>query len=82
MSVLLTHGYYLSADPKEQKIMKPYPPLGQLYISGYLNEQGIENYLFDTTFYDKQQQLNFIKEKQADIVAIYANLMTKWRLLN
>ncbi len=77
MSVLLTHGYYLSTDPKEQKIMKPYPPLGQLYISGYLNEEGIENHLFDTTFYDKQQQLNFIKEKQADIIAIYANLMTK-----
>lgn len=77
MSVLLTHGYYLSDDPKEQKIMKPYPPLGQLYLSSYLNEQGIENYLFDTTFYDKQQQLSFILEKQADIVAIYTNLMTK-----
>ena len=77
MSVLLTHAYYISADPKEQKIMKPYPPLGQLYISGYLNQQNIENYLFDTTFYDKASQLKFIKEKQPDIVAIYANLMTK-----
>jgi len=77
MSVLLTHAYYLSGDPKEHKIMKPYPPLGQLYISGYLNEQNIENYLFDTTFYSKEDQLEFIKEKQPDIVAIYSNLMTK-----
>lgn len=77
MSVLLTHAYYLSDDPKEQKIMKPYPPLGQLYISGYLNDQNIENHLFDTTFYSKEDQLAFIKEKQADIVAIYSNLMTK-----
>ncbi|MFT5891061.1 MAG: anaerobic magnesium-protoporphyrin IX monomethyl ester cyclase [Dokdonia sp.] len=77
MSVLLTHAYYLSNDPKEHKIMKPYPPLGQLYISGYLNDQNIENYLFDTTFYSKEDQLAFIKEKQADIVAIYSNLMTK-----
>ncbi|GGG27350.1 hypothetical protein GCM10011344_30200 [Dokdonia pacifica] len=77
MSVLLTHAYYLSNDPKEHKIMKPYPPLGQLYISGYLNEQHIENYLFDTTFYAKEDQLAFIKEKQPDIVAIYSNLMTK-----
>lgn len=77
MSVLLTHAYYLSNDPKEHKIMKPYPPLGQLYISGYLNDQGIENYLFDTTFYTKEDQLAFIKEKQPDIIAIYSNLMTK-----
>ncbi|WP_299680837.1 radical SAM protein [uncultured Dokdonia sp.] len=77
MSVLLTHAYYLSNDPKEHKIMKPYPPLGQLYISGYLNEQHIDNYLFDTTFYAKDDQLAFIKEKQPDIVAIYSNLMTK-----
>lgn len=77
MSVLLTHAYYLSNDPKEHKIMKPYPPLGQLYISGYLNEQHIENHLFDTTFYAKEDQLAFIKEKQPDIVAIYSNLMTK-----
>lgn len=77
MSVLLTHAYYLSDDPKEHKIMKPYPPLGQLYISGYLNDQNIENHLFDTTFYSKEDQLAFIKEKQADIVAIYSNLMTK-----
>ena len=77
MSVLLTHAYYLSNDPKEHKIMKPYPPLGQLYISGYLNEQHIENYLFGTTFYTKEDQLAFIKEKQPDIVAIYSNLMTK-----
>ncbi len=77
MSVVLTHGYYLSNDPKEHKIMKPYPPLGQLYVSGYLNEQNIENHVFDTTFYSKEDQLKFIKEKQPDIVAVYTNLMTK-----
>ena len=34
--VLLTHGYFLSEDEKELEIMKPYPPLGLLYISAYL----------------------------------------------
>ena len=57
--------------------MKPYPPLGLLYISAYLNEQGIENLVFDTTFYDQSEQLKFIEEKKADVVAIYTNLMTK-----
>ena len=77
MSILLTHAYYISDDPKEQKIMKPYPPLGLLYISAYLNEQQIENHVFDTTFYNQHDQLAFIKEKQTDVVAIYTNLMTK-----
>ena len=77
MSILLTHGYYLSDDPKEQKIMKPYPPLGLLYISGYLNSKGVHNDVFDSTFYSQVQQLDFIREKQPKMIAIYTNLMTK-----
>ena len=77
MSIVLTHTYYLYADVKEQAIMKPYPPLGLLYISGYLNEHEIENYLYDSTFYSKEKQLQFIEEKQPKAVAIYTNLMTK-----
>ena len=77
MSILLTHGYYLSDDPKEQKIMKPYPPLGLLYISGYLQSKNIANDVFDSTFYSKDEQLAFILEKKPEVVAIYTNLMTK-----
>lgn len=77
MSIVLTHAYYLNTDPKEQRIMKPYPPLGQLYISGYLKDRQVENYVFDTTFSSKKEQLNFIAAKKPDIVAIYTNLMTK-----
>ncbi|MDH7448058.1 B12-binding domain-containing radical SAM protein [Aquimarina sp. 2201CG14-23] len=77
MSIVLTHAYYLSTDPKEQRIMKPYPPLGQLYIAGYLQERIVENYVFDTTFSSKKEQLSFIASKKPDVVAIYANLMTK-----
>ena len=36
MDLLLTHGYFLAQDPKELEIMKPYPPLGLLYLSSYL----------------------------------------------
>ncbi len=77
MSIILTHAYYLYEDPLEAKIMKPYSPLGLLYVSGYLNEQKIENHLFDATFSNQQKQLDFIKEKKPKVVAIYANLMTK-----
>jgi len=77
MSILFTHAYYLSDDPKEQKIMKPYPPLGLLYVSAYLKGKGIANDVFDTTFASQQSQLEFILEKQPKIICIYTNLMTK-----
>lgn len=77
MSILLTHAYYLSDDPKEQKIMKPYPPLGLLYVSAYLWSKNVANEVFDSTFYSKEDQLLFIKEKQPKIICIYTNLMTK-----
>lgn len=77
MSIILTHTYYLFEDEKEQHIMRPYVPLGLLYISSYLNEHNIENHVYDTTFYSKKEQLDFIEEKQPKAVAIYTNLMTK-----
>ncbi|EDP71045.1 Radical SAM domain protein [Flavobacteriales bacterium ALC-1] len=77
MSIVLTHTYYLYDDVKEQAIMKPYPPLGLLYISGYLNAHKVENHIYDSTFFSKEKQLQFIEEKQPKVVAIYTNLMTK-----
>jgi radical SAM superfamily enzyme YgiQ (UPF0313 family) len=77
MSIVLTHTYYLYEDAKEQAIMKPYPPLGLLYISAYLNDHNIENHLYDSTFFSKEEQLLYIEEKKPKAVAIYTNLMTK-----
>ena len=54
MDILLTHCYFLEDDEKEQQIMRPYPPLGILYISGYLEDQGIQNEVYDTTFSSKK----------------------------
>lgn len=77
MSILFTHGYYLSDDPKEQKIMKPYPPLGLLYVSGYLKSKNIDNTVFDSTFSNQKEQLEFIQKKTPKVICIYTNLMTK-----
>lgn len=77
MSILFTHAYYLSDDPKEQKIMKPYPPLGLLYVSGYLKSKNIDNDVFDSTFSNQKTQLDFILEKKPKVICIYTNLMTK-----
>lgn len=77
MKVLLTHSYFLEEDDKEAKIMKPYAPLGLLYISAYLKENNLKNTVFDSTFSSFKKQLTFIEENKPKIVAIYTNLMTK-----
>jgi len=81
MKLILTHGYFLNEDPAEQRIMKPYPPLGILYISAYLKENGIDNKIFDTTFSSKSELEKFLIEEKPDYIAIYVNLMTKLNVL-
>ena len=48
--LLLTHGYFLYEDPKEMQIMKPYAPLGILYLCSHLRQHGFDVDVFDTTF--------------------------------
>lgn len=81
MNILFTHGYFLSEDPKELQIMRPYVPLGILYVSSYLEQQGFPNQVFDSTFSTLQKLQNHLSEQQPDVVAIYTNLMTKLNVL-
>ncbi|MCC6461030.1 MAG: B12-binding domain-containing radical SAM protein [Saprospiraceae bacterium] len=75
--VLLTHGYFLQEDPKEQAIMKPYPPLGILYLSAWLDRHGVDNAVFDTTFSSPELLQNWLLAQRPRIAALYTNLMTK-----
>lgn len=77
MQILLTHGYFLSEDLKEQQIMKPYVPLGILYISAFLEQKGIDNTVFDSTFHQPSELENHLLELSPDYIGIYVNLMTK-----
>jgi anaerobic magnesium-protoporphyrin IX monomethyl ester cyclase len=81
MDVLLTHCYFLEDDKKEQQIMRPYPPLGILYISGYLEDQGIEHEVYDTTFSSKKKFREYLATYKPRLIGIYVNLMTKINVL-
>ncbi|HTK83310.1 MAG TPA: radical SAM protein [Bacteroidota bacterium] len=81
MNLLLTHGYFLNDDANERRIMKPYPPLGILYISAFLKSRGLDVNVFDTTFSAKPEFFSFIDRERPSIVGIYANLMTKLNVL-
>lgn len=75
--VLLTHGYFLQDDPKERAIMKPYPPLGILYLSAWLDRHGVDNAVFDSTFSDMETLQARVLDQRPAVLALYANLMTK-----
>lgn len=81
MDVLLTHGYFLQEDEHERKVMKPYPPLGILYLSSHLKAKGFEVGLFDTTFQTREALLAALARDRPPVVGLYCNLMTKLRVL-
>jgi anaerobic magnesium-protoporphyrin IX monomethyl ester cyclase len=81
MDVLLTHGYFLGEDPQEQRVMRPYPPLGILYLSSHLKRAGFDVQVFDSTFRSFSELLDFLRKRRPPVVGIYANLMTKANVL-
>jgi radical SAM superfamily enzyme YgiQ (UPF0313 family) len=81
MKILLTHGYFLGEDVKEQAIMRPYVPLGILYISAYLEQHGYENRVFDSTFSTFDKLCQTLLDDRPQVVGIYTNLMTKLNVL-
>lgn len=81
MKILFTHGYFLSEDPKELQIMRPYVPLGILYISSYLEKHGYPNDVFDSTFSTLGKLKEKLLETKPNAIAIYTNLMTKLNVL-
>jgi anaerobic magnesium-protoporphyrin IX monomethyl ester cyclase len=81
VDVLLTHGYFLYEDPHELAVMKPYPPLGLLYISSHLKSRGIQTGLFDTTFARLTDLVVHLRATRPPVVGVYSNLMTRSRVL-
>jgi anaerobic magnesium-protoporphyrin IX monomethyl ester cyclase len=79
--ILLTHGYFLSEDEKERQIMKPYPPLGLLYLSAYLKTRDHSVEVYDSTFGTRPELLQKIRHSPGGIIGIYTNLMTRGSVL-
>lgn len=82
MRLLLTHGYFLFDDAKEQQIMKPYVPLGILYLSSHLREKGFEVEIYDSTFGSKHELFSILRGGPPGAVGVYANLMTRSNVLD
>lgn len=81
MRLLLTHAYFLSEDPKERQIMKPYVPLGILYLSSHLRGQGFDVDLYDSTFGSREELFAILDDGPPAAIGIYGNLMTRPNVL-
>ena len=82
MRLLLTHGYFLEEDPKEREILKPYAPLGLLYLSSHLRERGIDAEIYDSTFGTKSELFEILERGPAGTVGVYGTLMTRGNVLD
>jgi radical SAM superfamily enzyme YgiQ (UPF0313 family) len=78
--LLLTHGYFLQEDEKEQETMKPYPPLGLLYLSAYLDCAGFDVETFDATFAGPEDLAARLSQGSG-VLGIYTNLLTRRSVL-
>ncbi len=76
-AVLLTHGYFIAEDPKEQEVMRPYAPLGLLYVCAYLRHAGLPVEVFDSTFATRQDLDRRLARTPAGVLGIYTNLITR-----
>lgn len=77
MDILLTHAYYLYEDPAERQVMKPYPPLGLLYLTSHLRSLGFDVHIIDSTFMSRAEHLAAVRQARAPVVGVYVNLMTR-----
>ena len=77
MDILLAHAYFICDDADEQRIMRPHPPLGLLYLSAYLRRQGASVEIFDSTFRSPRDFDAVLERERPPVVGIGVNLMTK-----
>lgn len=77
MDLLLANAYFLSRDAEEQRLMRPHPPLGVLYLSSHLKRRGVGVGVFDGTFRSLESFADTLARERPAVVGIAVNLMTK-----
>jgi len=78
LDILLSNSYFLNKDAAEQRAMRPYPPLGLLYLSAYLKQHGYRVQVLDNTF--RPDELDFaraLQETAAPIVGFHATVICR-----
>ena len=61
--------------------MKPYPPMGILYLSSHLRSKGFDVEIYDSTFGWREELVHILQRGPAGVLGIYGNLMTRGNVL-
>ena len=77
MDLLLTHGYFVYEDEKELQIMKPYAPLGILYLCSHLRNRGFAVDVFDSTSQSREDLYAQLDSLTPSVLGVYSTLMTR-----
>ena len=84
--IFFTHSYFLRFDPKQWATGQPYAPLGTLYASSFMRENGYSVAFFDTMFaHGPEEIIPHIEQEKPGIFVIYDdgfNYLTKMCLQN
>jgi anaerobic magnesium-protoporphyrin IX monomethyl ester cyclase len=78
IDILLSNSYFLNKDAAEQRAMRPYPPLGLLYLSAHLKGHGYGVEVIDNTF--RRDELDFaqrLRDSRAPIVGFHATVICR-----
>lgn len=81
MTTLLIHPYFLCEDPVELRVMKPYPPLGLMYLSAWLKQDNLPVEVFDGTFLAMEDLETRLTAMAPAVAALYATLMSRHNVL-
>ncbi len=85
-NILFTHSYFYKMDAKQWQNQTPFLPLGTIYASSLLRENGYQVSLFDVALKDSPKEIiQVLENKKPDTLIIYDdgfNYLTKMCLTN
>lgn len=81
IDILLAHAYFLREDAAEQRVMKPFAPLGILSLSAWLKQRGFRVSVFDATFAEAGDFERALEVLRPPVVGISVNMVTKFAAL-
>jgi radical SAM superfamily enzyme YgiQ (UPF0313 family) len=62
--------------------MKPYAPLGILYLCSHMRSKGFDVDVFDSTFSNREELFNYLRTEKPSVLGVYANLMTRGNVID